>query len=78
MVVPDASRSRHVAFLKQSCGFSTQVRNGICCRKTIPTTKRNIGAFRLGEPNPRPRECHIRNFLGFVQLACLVILFKRF
>ena len=25
MVVPDASRSRHVAFLKRSCGFSTQV-----------------------------------------------------
>jgi hypothetical protein len=35
MVVPDASRSRHVAFLKQSCGFSTQVRNGICCRKAV-------------------------------------------
>ena len=48
MVVPDASRSRHVAFLKQSCGFSTQVRNGISCRKAIPTTKRYIGAFRLG------------------------------
>ena len=48
MVVPDASRSRHVAFLKQSSGFSTQVRNGICCRKAIPTTKRYIGAFRLG------------------------------
>ena len=43
MVVPDASRSRHVAFLKQFCGFSTQVRNGICCRKAIPTTKRYIG-----------------------------------
>src|SRR5262249_30715498 len=50
MVVPGASRSRHVAFLKQSCGFSTQVRNGICCRKAIPTTKRYIGAFR---PVPR-------------------------
>jgi hypothetical protein len=48
------------------------VRNGICCRKAIPTTKRYIG-FRLGEPNPRPRKYHIRNFLGFVQLACLVI-----
>src|SRR6516165_7441661 len=48
LVVPDASRSQHVAFLKQSCGFSTQVRNGICCRKAIPTTKRYIGAFRLG------------------------------
>src|SRR5262249_25025905 len=47
MVVPDASRSRHVAFLKQCCGFSTQVRNGICCRKAIPTTKRYIGAFRV-------------------------------
>jgi transposase len=30
--------------LKQSCGFSTQVRNG----KAIPTTKRYIGAFMLG------------------------------
>jgi hypothetical protein len=53
MVVPDASRSRHVAFLKQSCGFSTQVRNGICCRKAIPTTKRYIGAFkRQSQSNP--------------------------
>jgi hypothetical protein len=42
MVVPDASRSRHVAFLKQSCGFSTQVRNGICCRKAIPTIKATL------------------------------------
>ena len=48
MVVPDASRSRRVAFLKQSCGFSTQVLNGISCRKAIPTTKRYIDAFRLG------------------------------
>src|SRR5262249_47130907 len=37
-----------LTILKQSCGFSTQVRNGICCRKAIPTTKRYIGAFRLG------------------------------
>jgi len=35
MVVPDANPSRPVAFLKQSCGFSTRVRNGICCRKAI-------------------------------------------
>src|SRR5215813_4761234 len=48
VVVLDASRSRHVAFLKQSCGFSTQVRNGIYCRKAIPTTKRYIGVLRLG------------------------------
>src|SRR5262245_33795073 len=27
MVVPDANPSRPVAFLKQSCGFSTRVRN---------------------------------------------------
>ena len=46
MVVPDASRSRHGAFLKRSSGFSTQVRNGICCRKAIPTTKRYIGRFQ--------------------------------
>jgi hypothetical protein len=26
----------------------TQVRNGICYRKAIPTTKRYIGAFKLG------------------------------
>jgi hypothetical protein len=39
MVVPDASRSRHVAFLKQSCGFSTQVRNGICCPQSYPNYK---------------------------------------
>src|SRR5262249_20469756 len=48
MVVPDANPSRHVAFLKQCCGLSTQVRNGICCRKAIPTTKRYIDVFRLG------------------------------
>jgi hypothetical protein len=39
MVVPDASRSRHVASLKQSCGFSTQVRNGICCPQSYPNYK---------------------------------------
>src|SRR5262245_45271333 len=38
MVVPDANPFRHVAFLKQSCGFSTRVRNGICCRKAIYKT----------------------------------------
>ena len=48
MVVPDANSFRHVAFLKQSCGFSTQARNGTCCRKAIRTTKRYIDGFRLG------------------------------
>jgi len=38
MAVPDANPSRHVAFLKQSCGFSTQARNSTCCRKAIRTT----------------------------------------
>src|SRR5262245_58175988 len=48
MVVPDANPSRHVAFLKQSCGFSTQARNGTCCRRATRTTKLCIGGFRLG------------------------------
>ena len=39
MVVPDASRSRHVAFLKQSCGFSTQVRNGHMLPQSYPNYK---------------------------------------
>jgi hypothetical protein len=30
-------------------GYSTQARNGTCCRKAIRTTKLCIGAFRLGE-----------------------------
>jgi len=38
MAAPDANPSRHVAFLKQSCGFSTQARNSTCCRKAIRTT----------------------------------------
>ena len=48
MVVPDANPSRHVAFLKQSCGFSTQARNGTCCRRATRTTKLCIGRSRLG------------------------------
>src|SRR5258708_40187410 len=47
MVVPDANPSRHVAFLKQSCGFSTQARNGTCCRRATRTTKLCIGGFPL-------------------------------
>src|SRR5262249_60325585 len=48
MVVPDANPSRHVAFLKQSCGFSTQARNGTCCRRATRTTKLCIGGSRRG------------------------------
>jgi len=32
----------------------------------------------VAAPNPRPWEYRTQNFLGFVQLACLVILFRRF
>ena len=48
MGVRDASRSRPVMCWKQSCGFSTQVRNGTCCRKAIRTTKLCIDAFKHG------------------------------
>ena len=48
MGVPDASRSRPVMCWKRYCGFSTQVRNGTCCRKAIRTTKLCIDAFKLG------------------------------
>ena len=47
MVVPDANPFRHVAS-EAVLSISTRVRNGICCRKAIPTTKRYIGVFRLG------------------------------
>jgi hypothetical protein len=53
MVVPDASRSRHVAFLKQSCGFSTQVRNGICSRKAIPNSPDQVAlTWALSQTDP--------------------------
>ena len=39
---------RPVMCWKQYCGFSTQVRNGTCCRKAIRTTKLCIDAFKLG------------------------------
>ena len=48
MGVLDASRSRPVMCWKRYCGFSTQVRNGTCCRKAIRTTKMCIGPFKLG------------------------------
>ena len=48
MGVLDASRSRPVMCWKRYCGFSTQARNGTCCRKAIRTTKLCIDAFKLG------------------------------
>ena len=47
MGVLDVIRSRPVMCWKQYCGFSTQVRNGTCCRKAIRTTKLYIDAFKL-------------------------------
>jgi hypothetical protein len=47
-VVLDANRSRPVACLKQSCGFSTQARSGTCFRKAIRTIGLCIVAFRVG------------------------------
>ena len=38
-------------FLRRFCGFSTRVRNGICCRKAIRTINLCIGAFKLGVSN---------------------------
>src|SRR3984885_2099072 len=147
MGVLDASRFRLVMCWKRFCGFSTQVRNGTCCRKAIRTTKLCIDAFKLGaatrfcvcligdraydsdpldeelrndgiemiaphrsnrsKPPTQDRrrlsrykrrwlverffawiqwqrrilvrwEYHAQNFFGFVQLACLVVLFRRF
>ena len=46
MGVLDASRSRPVMCWKRFCGFSTQVRNGTCCRKAIRTTKLCVDAFK--------------------------------
>jgi len=48
MDVQGVSRFRPVMCSKRCCGFSTQVRNGICCRKAIRTTKLCIDAFKLG------------------------------
>src|SRR5262245_63846994 len=48
MGVLAASRSRLGMCWKRYCGFSTQVRNGTCCRKAIRTTKPCIGAFKVG------------------------------
>src|SRR5262245_21067074 len=45
MVVPDASRTRHVAFLKQSCGFSTQVRNLPLSYPSYKTVHRRFQAW---------------------------------
>ena len=35
---------------KRFCGFSTQVRNGTCCRKAIRTTKLCIDAWKAVLP----------------------------
>jgi hypothetical protein len=32
----------------------------------------------MAAPHTRPLEYHTQNFLGFVQLACLIVLFRRF
>ena len=48
MDVRDVSRYRPVMCSKGCCGFSTQVRNGTCCRKAIRATKLCIDVFRLG------------------------------
>ena len=53
MGVLDASRFRLVMCWKRFCGFSTQVRNGTCCRKAIRTTKLCIDAFKLGAATRR-------------------------
>ena len=43
-----ANRLQRVVCSKRSCGFSTRVPNGTCCRGATRTTKPCIGAFRLG------------------------------
>jgi hypothetical protein len=48
MDVLGGNRLRHVMCLKRCRGFSTQARNGTCCRRAARTTKLYIGAFRLG------------------------------
>ena len=48
MDVLGESRFRRVVCSKRSCGFSTQARNGTCCRRATRTTKLCIDGFRLG------------------------------
>ena len=48
MDVLGVNQLRRVVCLKRSFGFSTQARNGTCCRRATRTTKLCIGAFRLG------------------------------
>jgi len=43
MDVLGANRLRRVVYLKRYCGFSTQARNGTCCRRASRTTKLCIG-----------------------------------
>ena len=38
MDVLDANRSRPAMCWKRCCGYSTQARNGTCCRKAMPST----------------------------------------
>jgi hypothetical protein len=47
MDVLGADRFRRVMCSKRYWGFSTQARNGTCCRRATRTTKLCIGAFRL-------------------------------
>ena len=49
MGVLDASRFRLVMCWKRFCGFSTQVRNGTCCRKAIRTVHRRFQTWCCNE-----------------------------
>src|SRR5437667_8542859 len=49
MDVLGANRLRRGVCSKRSCGFSTQARNGTCCRRATRTTKLCIGAFSRDE-----------------------------
>ena len=39
MGILDGNRFRRGGCFKRSCGYSTQVRNGTCCRRAIRTTR---------------------------------------
>ena len=88
MVLPDASRSRHVAFEAKSENLigdraydsdppdEELRRDGI---EMIAPDRANRSKPFSGSAGILVRwEYYTQNFLGFVQFACLVILFKRF